>query len=135
MNLIQNIPKTLVEAGIKPSFQRIKILDFLINNNIHPTVDTVYNKLIKEFPTLSKTTVYNTLKLFDQKEIINSVTIEGNEIRYDASRHIHGHFRCRRCGQIFDINYNYENLKIEGLSKYKIFHTELNLNGLCPNCI
>ena len=30
----------------------------------HPTVETIYKELIDEIPTLSKTTVYNTLKQF-----------------------------------------------------------------------
>ncbi len=65
MKEIQSMRGNLLNAGIKPSYQRIKIYEYIFNNNIHPTVDNIYKKLLKEIPTLSKTTVYNTLKLFE----------------------------------------------------------------------
>ncbi|MDU5362920.1 MAG: hypothetical protein E6144_01495 [Finegoldia magna] len=33
----------LLDNGIKPTYQRIVILDYLENNLIHPTVDDIYN--------------------------------------------------------------------------------------------
>ncbi len=130
----QNISKVLSEASIKPSIQRIKIYDYLLRNNIHPTVDIVYNNLAKDIPTLSKTTVYNTLKLFEKQGLINDVTIDETEIRYDAIKKTHGHFKCEECGQIYDFDYNHESLKIAGLTKFSVNKTNLNLKGICPEC-
>ena len=62
--------KILQQAGIRPSIQRIAVYAFLYENRIHPDVETVYNKLNPIYPTLSKTTVYNTLKLFEEKNIV-----------------------------------------------------------------
>ena len=60
---IKDISDTLLEKNIRPSHQRIKVMEFLLKNKIHPTVDYIYNELHEEIPTLSKTTVYNTLNL------------------------------------------------------------------------
>ena len=57
---------TLQNYGIHPSVQRIAIMDYLLKNHTHPTVDEVYVALCKVIPTLSKTTVYNTLRLFSE---------------------------------------------------------------------
>ena len=130
----QNISARLKEVNIKPSLQRIKIFEYLLKNNIHPTVDIVYNNLANDIPTLSKTTVYNTLKLFEKHGLINNVTIDETEIRYDAVKKIHGHFKCEKCGKIFDFNYNHEHLEISGLTKFDIIKTDLNLKGICPEC-
>ncbi len=130
----QNIGKLLSDVNIKPSLQRIKIYDFLLRNNIHPTVDHVFNNLAGDIPTLSKTTVYNTLKLFEQHNLINNVSIDENEIRYDAVKKIHGHFKCETCGKIYDFDYNHENINIQGLNKFSIKKTNLNLKGICPDC-
>ena len=65
---VENVGEYLKENGIKPSYQRMKIYEFLLQNRIHPTVDTIYRALNKEIPTLSKTTVYNTLNLFIEKK-------------------------------------------------------------------
>ncbi|MBE9492712.1 MAG: transcriptional repressor, partial [Bacteroidetes bacterium] len=57
---IENVAQYLKSHGIKPSYQRVRVFEYLIKNKSHPTVDTVYKALADEIPTLSKTTVYNT---------------------------------------------------------------------------
>lgn len=135
MKRTQSLSKELIKYDIKPSYQRIKIYEYLSNNNIHPTVDMIYQKLSKEIPTLSKTTVYNTLKLFEEHKLINNVNIEDNEIRYDAEKHIHGHFKCIRCNKIYDFGYNYEDLKYKGLENFILEKTDVMIKGICKHCI
>ena len=55
------IKNILSKNGIKPSLHRMKILDYLLKMKNHPTVDTIYKDISGDIPTLSKTTVYNTL--------------------------------------------------------------------------
>ena len=134
MKKIQDTSLELTKVGIKPSYQRIKIFDYLINNNTHPTVDTIYKNLSEEIPTLSKTTVYNTLKLLEEYHLIKSVNIEDNEIRYDAQRHIHGHFKCEQCGKIYDFDYNFKDLKFLGLENFMLNQTDIIIKGICKEC-
>ena len=54
----------LISHGIKPTLQRIAIMSYILEHRVHPTIEDVYNGLITNFPTLSKTTVYNTLRMF-----------------------------------------------------------------------
>jgi len=131
---IQHISQLLSEANIKPSLQRLMIYEYLLKNNIHPNVDKVYSALCGKIPTLSKTTVYNTLKLFEKSGLVNSLKIDENEVRYDAVRHIHGHFQCENCGNIFDFEYNYEDIVLTGLELFDIKHTNYSISGICPDC-
>ena len=48
----------LKSLGIRPSEQRIVILEYLLGHRTHPTVETIYSELSPKMPTLSKTTVY-----------------------------------------------------------------------------
>jgi len=93
MKNYDNAIKMLKQKGIRPSFIRVRILSLLMNARIHPTVDEIYEVLSKEILTLSKTTVYNTLKLFTEYELAQALNIEGNELRYEAARGFHGHFQ------------------------------------------
>ena len=111
MKDVQKISKILTDSGIKPSLQRVMIYEFLLKNNIHPNVDKVFSALATKIPTLSKTTVYNTLKLFERSGLIKSLNIDENEIRYDAIQHIHGHFKCEKCEMIYDFNYNHKKVR------------------------
>ena len=99
---IENIGEYLKAHEIKPSYQRIKIFQYLVENKNHPTVDMIYKALCTEIPTLSKTTVYNTLNLFIEKKIVNVIVIEENETRYDSVMAVHGHFKCEKCGKIYE---------------------------------
>ncbi len=51
---IENIGDFLKSNNIKPSYQRIKIYEYLMGTTAHPTVDTIYRALLPEIPTLSK---------------------------------------------------------------------------------
>ena len=132
---ISNIPDHLVENGIKPSYQRIKIYEYLYNNKNHPTVDMIYSNLIDHIPTLSKTTVYNTLKLFINHNIASSVTIEENEVRYDANVSSHGHFKCTVCGGIQDVEVDYQSISYNGMEGFAVQETEVFLKGTCKKCL
>lgn len=116
---------------IKPSLQRVKIYEFLANSVEHPNVDTIYRNLAGEIPTLSKTTVYNTLNLFIDKGIVNVVTIEENECRYDADISLHGHFKCQECGELYDVEV--ETVKVK--SGHKVVNQDVYLRGICESCL
>ncbi|OPL15479.1 MAG: hypothetical protein AVO39_08010 [delta proteobacterium MLS_D] len=58
--------KRLLEKRIRPSFPRLRILEYLLKSREHPGADDVYRALVDDIPTLSKTTVYNALALFEE---------------------------------------------------------------------
>ena len=101
---------------------------------MHPTVDEIYNALVNEIPTLSKTTVYNTLKLFESAGITRAITIEDNEARYDINVDNHGHFKCKQCGKIYDFSINMEKMELEGLNNFIITEKNVYFKGVCAEC-
>ena len=136
MNIDSNDIKTyLIEKNIKPSYQRIKILEYLSTHKNHPTVDMIYSELVKEMPTLSKTTVYNTLNSFIKKDVARVITIEEGESRYDANITNHGHFKCTGCGKIYDFQINEIGIEKEGLEQFEIAEKNFYYTGLCKSCL
>ncbi len=129
----------LAEKGIRPSPQRIAIYTYLKQHKTHPTVDTVYSALSPDYPTLSRTTVYNTLHLFTQNKLINAVNIEEGETRYDAELEPHIHFKCSQCGTIFDVFDDqlqdiYKKFTGDLPDGFKTEQAEISLWGLCSSC-
>lgn len=125
----------LASKGIRSSFQRIKVLEYLVKNQYHPTVDQIYKDLKNEIPTLSKTTIYNTLDHFIEAGLIRVLAIEDNETRYDIVTETHGHFKCRECGSIFNFSANMDSLVAEELSGFKIIDRDVYFKGFCPKCL
>ncbi|MDR3258298.1 MAG: transcriptional repressor [Fusobacteriaceae bacterium] len=132
---IESIGNFLKSKDIRPSYQRIKVYQYLVENHNHPTVDTIYKALGPEITTLSKTTVYNTLNLFIDHGIVNMVVIEENETRYDAVTMCHGHFKCEKCGGLYDVeidNNILENIDVDG---YEIKEKLIYFKGVCKKCL
>ena len=132
---VEDIGAYLKSHDIKPSFQRMKIFEYLITHRNHPTVEMIYKALIKEIPTLSKTTVYNTLNLFVDKKIAIVIVIEENETRYDADMEIHGHFKCEECSSVYDIDIEAEKIHIKSLDNFQINEYHLYFKGICDKCL
>jgi Fe2+ or Zn2+ uptake regulation protein len=53
--------------GLKMTPQRIAIIDYLKGNTTHPSALDVYKAVSERFPTMSFTTVYNTLQTLRDK--------------------------------------------------------------------
>lgn len=84
MNLQVNPAERLRELGIRPSPQRLAVYSYLLSHPVHPTADTIYQAIITAQPSLSRTTIYNTLKLLVHKKAVSTVIIEDGELRFDA---------------------------------------------------
>jgi Fe2+ or Zn2+ uptake regulation protein len=133
--IVENIGEYLKSNGIKPSLQRMKIFEYLVGTKEHPTVDMIYKKLVKEMPTLSKTTVYNTLNLFVKNDIAHIITIEENETRYDADVSVHGHFKCTECEKVYDFLIENEDIHITDLKNFQINQKHVYFRGICEICL
>jgi len=131
----EEIREYLKKHEIKPSHQRLKIFEYLITNKNHPTVDKIYQELREEMSTLSKTTIYNTLKVFTEKKIVQVITVEEKETRYDADISLHGHFKCKKCGKVYDIKINeifdFEK-EVEG---FQVDEKHIYFKGICKKCM
>jgi len=125
----------LLANGLRPSFQRIKVLEYLYAYQHHPTVDEIYTRLVPELPSLSRTTVYNILHRFEESGLLRSLTIDQAEARYDLTLHPHGHFHCLSCGAITNFEINFDQLAISDLRAFKIQEHNVFYRGLCPNCL
>ena len=124
----------LTNPNINPSYQRMTIFPYLFAHPNHPTVDTIYRALCTEIPTLSKTTVYNTLNLFIEKKLVYVIVIEENETRYDLLTHTHGHFKCTCCGAVFDVELSIDYSKSQELLGCDIEEKHIYFKGICRNC-
>ena len=124
----------LKKYDIRPSTIRIKVLNYLLNNRIHPTVDDIYKNLIEDIPTLSKTSIYNTLDLFLKKGVIKVLALGEKELRYDIDTDLHGHFKCEKCGKVYDFPISANILSQDKLEGFKINDKNIHLYGICKKC-
>ncbi|MBN1823424.1 MAG: transcriptional repressor [Endomicrobiales bacterium] len=132
---MQSAKEVLKAKGIRPTFQRLKILEFIRDCKEHPTVDDIYRKLIKGIPTISKTTVYNTAKTLVESGAINQVNVTGTETRFDfAGEPPHHHLVCDKCGRIIDIAIDCPYLSRREMEGHLIIEKHGYFRGICSDC-
>ncbi len=88
--------------GIKATHQRTEILRELAGSEEHPDADMIHARVRQRVPAISVDTVYRTLKLLEDKNVIARVGSMGCRARFDANRDRHYHFVCTECGIIRD---------------------------------
>lgn len=121
-------------AGIRPSAQRLAVMRYIGNSHSHPGPDEIYREIQHTFPTLSRTTVYNSLHTLVDAGLVMELDIDKGNRRYDlALQTAHGHFICRRCGRISDIPLISEP-KMTAPDGFKLDTVYIYGKGLCPQC-
>lgn len=120
--------------GIKPSVQRMAILGYLMSHKTHPTADEIYRALQPEMPTLSRSTVYNTLWRMAEAGAIDALGIDRTNARFDYSTRPHAHLLCNRCGAIIDTDLPWLDNADPGPEGSKIDSVTVTYHGLCPAC-
>lgn len=122
--------------GVKPSVQRLAVMSYLLEHHTHPTVEEIYSALIKDIPTLSKATVYNTLRLLVERGAANQLTIDERNACFDACLQPHAHFLCKRCGRVFDLPLKQQQLtrETEIPAGFSVDNSSLYFRGTCTDC-
>lgn len=118
------------ECGLRPSPQRIAVAAYVLSHRSHPTADEIFTGLKVQYPSLSKTTVYNTLHALVSSKRVMEVNIEPGIARFDGDTEPHAHFRCLKCNMIYDIDL----LEMSFPEEFDISGVQVNLTGCCPQC-
>lgn len=134
-NIYADLKAELIKKNIRLSHQRLIVLEYLSRNRIHPTVDRIFTDLQPSIPTLSRTTIYNTLKVLMDAGLVRVISIEDNETRYDIETADHGHFKCEKCDKIYNFRINPRHLDSEDLYSFQVRDRNVYFKGICPQCL
>lgn len=133
--MFEKYVKLLKENSIKITSQRLEILRYLDEHRIHPTADQIFTELKEKNPSLSKTTVYNSVEKLRDHGLIQSITISGSELRYDFKHGMHHHFLCKKCGRIADIDVECPNLGKMLDCGHNVEEVHGYFKGICKKCL
>ena len=131
----EDFKQELKTKNINLSHHRLKVFEYLTKSSDHPTADQIFTDLQKEISTLSRTTVYNTLRMLAEVGLVRIVSIKDNETRYDIITENHGHFKCESCGTIYDFSINIDSLTFKDLTNFQINDKNVYFKGICNRCL
>lgn len=123
-------------ATLNKSKQRDAILEYLKSTKLHPTAETVYENIRKDFPRVSLGTVYRNLTLLsDLGKIQKIVSFDGPD-RFDYNEKPHAHLLCSNCGKVIDLDVDLSQINLIASKNFDgvITSHSCNFLGLCPDC-
>ena len=99
----KDIVQKLKQYGVMPTSQRIEVASVLLARPQHLSADQIIDKLNGKRSSVSKATVYNTLKLFSEQGLVKELSVDSTRKFYDSTTHAHHHFFHVETGKLSDI--------------------------------
>ena len=106
------------------TIQRQLVISAVRSLSNHPTAEEVYNRIVLDYPDISKGTVYRNLNSLVDSGLLHRVSVPSSADRYDHMLTKHYHVQCVKCHRFMnvdDLDYRMENHNI-------VFQ------GVCPEC-
>lgn len=77
-------------------YERLKALD-------HPTATEIYASMQKDYPSISRATVFRVLGGLASRGKALEIRVAGTDVRYDYNTERHYHAHCKDCGRVADV--------------------------------
>lgn len=129
----------LKKNNLKNTKHRIIMLSILYKCSQPISADEIYKEVEKKGVSVNLSTVYRSLEILSEKNIIKKLTFEEDPRAYFIyNRNIHSHYLiCLGCKKIITLDYcpleGYEE-KLENNTKFSISGHKLEIYGYCPEC-
>ncbi len=98
-----SISERLREHGVTPTHQRMVIAQVLFERKEHLSAERILALINEHHAEASKATVYNTLKLFCEKNLIRELIVDPAKVFYDPNTVPHHHLYDVDTGELTDI--------------------------------
>lgn len=137
-HLLRAMLEVLHESGFRVTTQRKLILEAIAHQvgwHVHPK--DVYSYVRERDENIGLATVYRTIKMLEDMELLNQVYMMGKQDTAPSDHGTHYHLICLKCGNIKDMNDDI----LDGIEKkvndnygFETTQTKLTLYGMCGNC-
>jgi Fe2+ or Zn2+ uptake regulation protein len=125
-----DIPELLRARGIQPSAQRVAVAQYVLATDEHPGADTVWARVKRGFPMISRATVYNTLNLLVRKGLLRELVLAEGKVVFDPNLERHHHFIDERTGAISDVPWDAVKVtRVESLPGLEVREYQVVMRG------
>ncbi|KAF0092433.1 MAG: ferric uptake regulator Fur family [Fusobacteria bacterium] len=132
-DLTASLVAKIKDSGLKPTAQRLDILEYLHTTENFQSVEQIYDNLYREYKVFSKATIYATLDAFVLAGLVNRFFGKHGEARIDYIVDDSAYFLCVDCGNINRVKVNCLDADIDK-SKVEVQSSLLTYWGICEDC-
>ena len=132
-DLTAKLVALIKESGLKPTAQRLDILEYLHTTDNFQSVEQIYDNLYREYKVFSKATIYATLEAFVLAGLVKRFFGKHGEARIDCKVDDSAYLLCVQCGSIDKIKVN--NIEVEmDEENFDVRNSVLTYWGTCKDC-
>ena len=118
--------------------QRAIILEEVESSDGHLTAGEIFERVRQRYPSIAYGTVYRTLHLLAEHELIQELTFADQASRFDKRTERHDHVLCTDCGSLMDVSVPVSatcEMVAADQSGWQIVRHHTLFEGLCPQCL
>lgn len=139
---IERIKEALHDARYKLTPQReVTVRVLLENESAHLSAEDVFMKVKDKYPEIGLATVYRTLELLNELNVLDKVNFGDGVSRYDlrkeGAQHFHHHLICIHCGSVEEVEEDLltdvEKIVTRDFN-FDIIDHRLTFHGVCKLC-
>lgn len=133
--LKENFADFIKSKKMRQTPERFVILDKALEQKVHFDVDELYKDIENDYH-VSRSTVYNTLELLCECNILRKHFLNENQAAYELAEDRHLHLICLKCGAVKEVH-NDNVAEYLSTLKFRGFHpsfSSTNIYGLCSSC-
>ncbi len=138
--LLETFKKLLKENALKFTRQRELVFKTLYDNEGHFTPEDLSDLIKDQHPdlTISIPTIYRTLALLEESDIVNSLSFgaKGKKYEFGLKEH-HDHLICIECGKLIEFQDDIIEKRQEEIARkfnFKMTDHTMNITGICDVC-
>jgi Fe2+ or Zn2+ uptake regulation protein len=132
-----SLAAALRTRGQRVTPQRLVVARVLEQVNRHVTAEAVHREVLERVPGVSLPTVYATLDLLEELDLVHRVATGGGSVVYDPRTDDHHHLVCRGCGAIVDVEGEVDPSGVMAAARaagLQVDQAEVLVRGLCADC-
>jgi len=146
----QRLDEFIRRKGLRRTTQREQIVSVVFSRDEHFTAEELFERVRKVDSETSRATVYRTLGLLVEADLLRQIDLGENQVTYDPNflnKPSHNHLVCIDCGKVVEFEDDNVDIQTDSVSRSLGFKTvrqsikieanceQLRLNGRCPNLI
>jgi Fur family ferric uptake transcriptional regulator len=130
--------EVLQQKGYRLTPQRMMVIEALHDADRHISAEEIYEQLHARYPYSNISTVYRTLELLKELNLVTETDFGEGRVRYHvAEKGHHHHLLCRTCGRITDLDESVLYPLRDALRRDYDFDADLRhiaISGICCEC-
>ena len=132
------LDRKLSNLGYRLTPQRLMILSAIENSDSHISAEEIYAQVRARYPQVNISTVYRTLELLKELELVTEISLGDGRVRYHCmGKGHHHHLVCQRCGEVIDVEESMLNRLWDEIGQRYDFEVDMKhlaFFGLCARC-